>query len=345
MIAAGTGTGSRLRVCFFANVESREVLERVQFYATDLRILRDLGHDVIIATRFGEIPGDCDFYFVWWWTYACLPLIKARLAGKPCAITGVFDYDTCAGLGSVAYVDRPVWQKLLMRGALYFAHANAFVSAYEFEQVTKVLPVNNPCLIPLVVDTARYSPAAVQKKPYFFNVAWSGEQNATRKCLPQIIRAFALVAVDQPGVRLVMAGKQGEYHSRLVALAEELGLRGRIDFLGVISEEEKIARMQECYAYLQPTRFEGFGLALAEAMACGAAVISSPVGAIPEVVDGAGLMVDGTDHRAIADVLRRLLSDTALRDDLARRAVHHITTNFGYSRRRQGIADLITELA
>ena len=44
-------------------------------------------------------------------------------------------------------------------------------------------------------------------------------------------------------------------------------------------------------------------------------------------------MVDGTDHRAIADILRRLLSDTALRDDLARRAVHHITTNFSYSRR------------
>jgi glycosyltransferase involved in cell wall biosynthesis len=344
MTAASTSTGHRLRICFFANVESHEALERVQFYATDLRILRDLGHDVVVATRFAEIPRDCDLYFIWWWTYAFLPLIKGRLAGRPCVVTGVFDYDTCAGLGSVAYVDRPVWQRLLMRGALSFADINAFISRYEFEQVPHALPVNKPRLIPLVVDTDRYSPAPVAKKPYFLNVAWSGEQNAKRKCLPQVIQAFALVAPDHPELRLVMAGKQGEYHARLVALAAELGVRNRVDFLGIISEEEKIMRMRECYAYLQPTLFEGFGLAIAEAMACGAAVVSSPVGAIPEVVGDAGLMVEGSDHLAIADALRRLLSQTALRDDLARRAVRHVCANFSYSRRRQGIADLIADL-
>src|SRR5947199_9031529 len=78
-------------VCFFAPVADRRVLETTEFYAQDLAILGGLGFDVRVATRWAEIPWGCDLYFVWWWSWAFLPLIKARLRGRPVLATGVID--------------------------------------------------------------------------------------------------------------------------------------------------------------------------------------------------------------------------------------------------------------
>jgi hypothetical protein len=61
-----------MRICFFAKVDSPEVLERVNFYAQDIRILRELGYEVVVATRLKDIPFGCDLYYIWWWSWALL---------------------------------------------------------------------------------------------------------------------------------------------------------------------------------------------------------------------------------------------------------------------------------
>ena len=68
------------KAVFFAKVSHPEILERHEFYATDLRILRELGFDVIICTKAWPIP-KADLYYVWWWTWAFLPWIRAKVAG------------------------------------------------------------------------------------------------------------------------------------------------------------------------------------------------------------------------------------------------------------------------
>ena len=71
------------------------------------------------------------------------------------------------------------------------------------------------------------------------------------------------------------------------------------------------------FAY--PSLWEGFGLPVLEAMACGTPVLTSDVSSLPEVAGDAALLVPPTDVEAIADGLRRLLEDAALRADLAER--------------------------
>jgi glycosyltransferase involved in cell wall biosynthesis len=329
-----------MKVCFFAHVPQKDILNTVSFYATDIQILRELGHEVILATRFSEIPFGCDFYFIWWWTWAFMPLIKAL--NKPALITGTFDYITHPVEKS--YIHRPLLEKFLMNVGLRRANANLFISHFEYDAVTSNLPTRNPQYVPCSVDTNVYTPADVPRENFIFNVAWSGEFNARRKCLKQIIEAFPSVLAQHPDTRLVMAGRQGEYHPILVETAQALGISDKVDFIGVISEEEKIRLMQRCAVYVQPTLEEGFGLAIAEAMACGTAVVTSPVGAVPEVVGENGILVDGQDVSAISNGIIYLLNDPSLRDNLGSRARDFIVQHYQYARRRDALAKIIHEI-
>src|SRR6185295_6241322 len=141
-----------MKVCFFAHVAQKDILNTVSFYATDIQILRDLGHEVILATRFSEIPIGCDLYFIWWWTWAFMPLIKAL--NKPTLITGTFDYITYPI--DKSYTHRPLLEKFLMNIGLRRANANLFISHFEYDDVTSNLPTRNPQYVPCSVDTDLY---------------------------------------------------------------------------------------------------------------------------------------------------------------------------------------------
>lgn len=330
-----------MRVCFFAKVPNRELLDRVEFYKQDIDILRELGHEVIIATNWAEISLDVDFYFVWWWQWGFFPLVKSTFSRKPCLITGTFEFRSLPGID---YVHRPAWQQWLMRYSLKKASANVFVSEYEYREITEALKVTNPMYIPHVVDTGAYREGVAPRENFVFTVAWMNSGNSLRKCLPEILRAIPLVLERHPGTRFVIAGEKGSDFSGLEALARDLGIEGSVEFPGVVSKQRKIELMQRCKLYLSPSRNEGFGLAILEAMSCGAPVISSPVGAVPEVVGDAGILVDGTSPSAIADAVDCYMKDDALREEMGRRARMRAETQFPFSRRKRELEKVISDI-
>jgi glycosyltransferase involved in cell wall biosynthesis len=332
-----------MRVCFYARVPSREILDTVNFYSQDLRALRELGHEVVIATRLREIPPNCDLYYAWWWSWAFVPYARARLARKPLIVTGVFDYDTAAGAGA-SYLGRPWHKRLVLRSMLALADANVFLSRYELDLIRRRFRPRNAFCVPCSVDVERYRSGTTPRGRFLLNVAWSGAVNGRRKCLPEILEAFPAIRSRHPDIRLVLAGRPGELHPTLVATAHRLQVADAIDFLGVIDEPAKIALMQTCAAYLQPTRGEGFGLAIAEAMACGAPVVTNGVGAVPEVVGpGARLLADPTPP-AIAEATIQLLDNPAEAVALGARARQQIVANFAYPARRDGLAKVIASV-
>lgn len=295
-----------MKVCFFCKTKERSDLDRVGFYVEDRKILEELGYEVVVATNYKEIPNDVDLIFAWWWTWSFLALIKAWLLRVPIIVTGVFDYQTPPRGQRMCYLDRPLYQKILMRLPLLFADRNIFISDFEFKQITQLFSVRNPVMIPCSVDLEVHKTLEPSTSPemVFFNIAWSGGFNPHRKCLMELLKGFILAAFEIKDIRLSMAGKQGEFHSELVRVAQESNVADRIEFLGPISQAEKVKRMQTCLAYLQPTRFEGFGLAIAEAMACGAMVITSQNSAVAEVVGNFGLFADPDSVESIRDQIK-----------------------------------------
>jgi len=165
--------------------------------------------------------------------------------------------------------------------------------------------------------------------------------NADRKCVKPSIRALARLSGTRPDLRLVVAGERGSDYAPLAALAEELGVSGRVSFPGRVTREEKIRLMQTCAVYLQPSTFEGFGLAGLEAMACGAPVVTSPVGAVREVGADAVMYVRGDDEAELAAAVESLLGSESRREALGRAARERAATEFPLERRRRDLAAVL----
>ncbi len=337
-----------MRICFFANMTNhanwREMFETVEFYKVDIEILRSLGHEVVLAGDFKSLDKTADLYYCWWWTYAFYPLAQSLMKGRPVIVTGAFDYDTCYKvIPGLSYLDRPFWQKVLMRFALRFATRNLFISECEHKLVTDHLSVNHPILCPLAIDTSYYHPEPEPAGNYFFTVCWSSPTNAIRKCLDSIVAAFAEVCKTRPDLRLVMAGKKGGHFDTLVALARKAGVEDRIDFVGMISNEEKLRRYRQCVAYVQPTLFEGFGHAIGEAIACGAKVITSSSGAVPEVAGSYARFVTPNDVTELAGAMLELAATPV---DPARQQaqLRHIEDNFSIAKRREHLAGILNSV-
>ena len=113
--------------------------------------------------------------------------------------------------------------------------------------------------------------------------------------------------------RLTIAGDCTRSPATAAALAADIGrhgLAGRIDIAGAVSDQRLLALYADADLFVLPSRFEGYGMAFAEAIAHGVPVIGTTAGAIPDTVpDGAGLLVPPDDADALAGALRRLIGD------------------------------------
>lgn len=141
-----------------------------------------------------------------------------------------------------------------------------------------------------------------------------------RKNVRAIVRAFARFAVAHPAYHLLLAGKSdGEYGALVRHDAEQSGTGGRIRFLGYQSDAELAFLYRRATALVYPSKIEGFGFPVLEAMQCGTAVITSRVSSLPELAGDAALLVDPDDIGAIAGAMARLADDPVLRADLVAR--------------------------
>jgi glycosyltransferase involved in cell wall biosynthesis len=116
---------------------------------------------------------------------------------------------------------------------------------------------------------------------------------------------------------LLLAGVRPGDLALLKKGAEGLGVGQRVYFVERVDDDTLVGVYQGAEAYLDPTLYEGFGLQLVEAMACGVPVISSNVMSVPEVVGDSGLLLDPDDEEGFAGALARVLSDRELRTQLA----------------------------
>lgn len=139
-----------------------------------------------------------------------------------------------------------------------------------------------------------------------------------RKNLARLIQAFAsLPARDD--LELVIAGGRGWLYEEIYRAPELLGVQDSVRFLGFVPDEDLPALYSLATLFCYPSLYEGFGLPVLEALACGAAVIASNVSSLPEVAGDAARLVDPRDTAQLSDAMAHLLADTAARAEYRRR--------------------------
>lgn len=152
-------------------------------------------------------------------------------------------------------------------------------------------------------------------------VLFFGRLDVFQKGLDTLVEAFARLHESHPGVRLKIAGR-GKDGAVVARLARERGVAEAVDLLGPVSDEERLELLAGATIMLMPSRFEGFGLVAAEAMAAGVPLVASDAGSLPEVVapPAGGMTVPAGDAKALAAAAVALLDDAGRRAELSRSA-------------------------
>lgn len=139
-----------------------------------------------------------------------------------------------------------------------------------------------------------------------------------RKNLHFLIDAFAKLIQDKKNdnLNLVIVGKKGWYFEGLFDLVKKEGLEERVIFTGYVDDEDKPAIYQGAKMFAFPSLYEGFGLPPLEAMASGVPVISSNTSSMPEVVGGAGILINPKDEKAWIDAITLVNTDESKRKSM-----------------------------
>lgn len=142
-----------------------------------------------------------------------------------------------------------------------------------------------------------------------------------RKNIPSLLKAFAKARHDIDGLKLVLAGKRGWLYQKIFDTIDDLGLQNDVFCAGAVDYQDLPLIYNLCEFFAFPSIYEGFGLPVLEAMACGKAVITSNISSLPEVGGDAVLLIDPNDIEGIAAALKKLSVDTAYRGLLEKKGL------------------------
>ena len=185
------------------------------------------------------------------------------------------------------------------------------------------------------IDRNIFKPLKVKKNKK--DIIFAGNIEDGKKGFVYLLKAMTLVKSD---VRLFVV--DGGAPHRLVTnrLIDRLGLRERIHFAGTASTEELVKLYSQSAIAIVPSVFEGFGFPAGEAMACGIPVISSDGGALPEVVDNAGIVVPARDHEALAGAIDSLINDEKKMKEFSKSGLERIEKLFNWESAVKQMVDL-----
>jgi glycosyltransferase involved in cell wall biosynthesis len=191
---------------------------------------------------------------------------------------------------------------------------------------------------PTSVAAARVSLDRLRAVPDGDFVLFTGGMDF-RKNTSGLLTAYAGLTKDlRERFALVVVGRLGrdDPHGAFRARAESLGISERVVLTGHVSEEELVLLYQASSLFVFPSHYEGFGLPVIEALACGAPAIVGRNSSLVELVDDEEALFDSSDPVSIGDALARALTDEELRERLRR---PEIRDRFTWTR----IADLTVE--
>ncbi len=134
------------------------------------------------------------------------------------------------------------------------------------------------------------------------------------KNISVLLRSFRHVVDRFPNYRLVLIGSQKHpNYNQLIILSQNLGIEGKLTWIDSLEHKDLVSLYSAAHLFVFPSLLEGFGLPPLEAMACGAPVIASKAVSLPEVVGGAGILVDSRNVDDLSQSIIKVLSSDTMR--------------------------------
>lgn len=142
-----------------------------------------------------------------------------------------------------------------------------------------------------------------------------------RKNIPTLLEALA--TLDDKDIHLVLAGGKGWFYDEIFVQIEALGLVDRVIFPGYVADEDLPLWYNAATLFAFPSVYEGFGMPVVEAMACGTPVVASDASSIPEAVGDAGLLFNPQDAGELAERMASVLNDSTMSATMRTKGLKH----------------------
>jgi glycosyltransferase involved in cell wall biosynthesis len=283
------------------------------------------------ATLHPEVPAARPRRLLWEQTGA--PRLARRVGatlwhGPHYTLPVRLDIPAVVTVHDLTFFEHPEWHerskvaffRRMIRSSTRRAAAIVAVSGHTRDRLMAVLAPTAPVFVaPHGVDHARFTPtgdddiarlAAIGIRPPYLAFAATLEP---RKDVPTLIDAFARIAPAHPDLTLVIAGRDGWGAVAVRDAAARSGVTTRIARIGWMDDAVLPAFFRQAEAVAYPSLEEGFGLPALEALACGAALVTTTGSAMQEVVDDAAVLVRPRDPAGLAQALTSVLTDAATR--------------------------------
>jgi glycosyltransferase involved in cell wall biosynthesis len=210
------------------------------------------------------------------------------------------------------WFDLPFWRMLL------------YVSARRSQKLIAVSEATRADLLKYYGVDSTVAPHGVERA--FFNMAAGRRPDRFILCvstlhphkgIDTLVRAFAAFHARRPQFRLVLAGMRGFHTQAIERTISTLNIQTAVRMTGWVERAELYELYRRAWAFVYPSRFEGFGMPVAEAMAAGIPTACSEIEPLRSLAGEAALLFDPSNERAITDALERLATDDELRERLA----------------------------
>lgn len=302
-----------------------------KWYAVEefsLHQFKRLFQDALKSRALWQAVARSDAVFAWFgW---CVPAILiAKCLGKPSVIVGggadvVSIPEISYGLRRDSKLRLYLWTlgyRLAKRTLMFSESSRGDLLKLLHTQTERIQTLH------LGVDSEYFKPGVTQQDRVL-TVSYISENNMRRKGLQTVLETARIT----PEIPFRLGGKiinQGTAENiRATASAN-------VAFLGYLDGAQLVAEYQSARIYAQLSLHEGFGMALAEAMACECVPVVTERGAIPEVVGDAGIYVPVEDPRATSSAIRQIIADK--NNTRGKRARQRIADLFPVAKREQGL--------
>jgi glycosyltransferase involved in cell wall biosynthesis len=228
----------------------------------------------------------------------------------PLEIDNYFSYSPLPCLSKLSYLFR-------LKTSLLKATKIVTVSGYVKKQLIKVLGIKDEKITTIYSGLPKVSTSGVLPKnlvggKYILN---NGGIDI-RKNLDNLLKAFAVVNIKHPEMKLVITGENARIRKQLDGLVDALSLNQSVIFTGYLNEADLVPVIKNAELVCYPSLSEGFGFPLLEAFGLGVPVVASNVAAIPEIAGWAALLVRPDDAGEISRAILEVLDSPKLREKM-----------------------------
>jgi glycosyltransferase involved in cell wall biosynthesis len=292
----------KYKILFYSSVTDLKLFDITGFYLYDIKALESSGYDVIRTNSFKSFFKfwTYDISFLYFYKKSLIPGLISLFFNKKIIYTGGIDelsYDV-----EINRLKRFIYKVLFFLNYLISNFCN-IVSTQDLKNTKNLLNsigvknCNKLVYFPHCIETENIqSSKLLNKENIFTTICWMGSiQNIKRKGVDKSLEIFKTFLSLNSDFKFYIIGTPGEGAVYLKNLVNRLDLSKNVFFTGSISESDKIELLQKSFFYFQISKYEGFGLAVLEAMISENIIIHSGKGGLVDTIADNGILVNNFD--------------------------------------------------